>query len=257
MNYEILYSCISHKGKVRSINQDNFICDNSYMGINDSSMRYPISGTFALTSPKLFGVFDGMGGEECGEIASFIAAKEAAKIQFKKNGVLSLNEYCKHANDEICQYAKEHSVCSMGTTAAMLLCAKNEIMLCNIGDSKIFRFANEKLEQISKDHVAVSAYGVKPPLLQNLGIPPEQSIIEPYFSQGGYCDGDRFLICSDGLTDMVSLDEIERLLGRYHIEKATARLANRALKNGGKDNVTVILIEIKQIKNSMLKVFKR
>ena len=72
----------------------------------------------------------------------------------------------------------------MGTTAAILAFTGNGVTLCNIGDSKIFRFCDGELEQISKDHVTVAAYGVKPPLSQNLGISPTELIIDPYLAQG-------------------------------------------------------------------------
>ena len=257
MHYEIVYSCISHIGNIRSINQDNFICNGTYMKTNDPGIAFPLGGTVISKSPTLFGIFDGMGGEECGEIASYIAAKEAATIPIKKDGVLALTDYCKQANTKICEYAENNTISAMGTTAAILLCSKDEITLCNIGDSKVFRFANDELEQISKDHVVISAFGTKPPLSQNLGIPPDQLLIEPYLSQGRYKNGDKYLICSDGLTDMLTLEEIKDTLANQHIKDTATRLVNTALKNGGKDNVTVILLEIKQRKNKLMRVFNR
>ena len=255
MHYEIVYSCISHIGNVRSINQDNFICNGTYMKAEDSEIEFPISGTVSTKVLTLFGIFDGMGGEECG--ASYIAAKEAATMPIKKDGVLALTDYCKEANTKICEYAENNSVSAMGTTAAMLLCSKDEITLCNIGDSKVFQFANGELEQISKDHIVISAFGTKPPLSQNLGIPPEQLLIEPYLSQGRYKNGDKYLVCSDGLTDMLSLEEIKELLDGQSVEDGTTNLVNKALENGGKDNVTVILLEIKKKKSKLMKVFNR
>lgn len=257
MHYEIVYSCISHIGNVRSINQDNFICNGTHMKTEDSEIVFPLSGTVVTKTPTLFGIFDGMGGEECGEIASYIAAKEAAIIPIKKDGVLTLTDYCKQANIKICEYAENNNVSAMGTTAAMLLYSKDEITLCNIGDSKVFRFANDELEQISKDHVVISAFGTKPPLSQNLGIPPDQLLIEPYLSRGRYKNGDKYLICSDGLTDMLTLEEIKELLTSQQVEDSASNLVDRALKNGGKDNVTVILLEIKQRKNKLMRVFNR
>ena len=257
MHYEIVYSCISHIGNVRSINQDNFICNGTYMKTDDSETIFPLGGTVISKKPTLFGIFDGMGGEERGEIASYIAAEEASIIPIKKDGVLVLTDYCKQANAKICEYAENNHVSAMGTTAAMLLCSKYDITLCNIGDSKIFRLADGELEQISKDHVVISAFGTKPPLSQNLGIPPNQLLIEPYLSRGRYKNGDKYLICSDGLTDMLTLDEIKELLISQNINESASNLVDKALENGGKDNVTVILLEIKQRKNKLMKVFNR
>lgn len=246
MHYKIHYSCLSHIGKVRSINQDNFICDGRYMGIADTPIEFPLCGTKTSKDISVFGIFDGMGGEECGEIAAYIASKIASTIEIGKEVTADLSQFCHKANAEICDYATLHEVSAMGTTAAMLVFAEKEVVLCNIGDSKIFRLCDGALEQISKDHVTVSAFGVKPPLSQNLGIPPNELIIAPYLARGAYNDDDVYLICSDGLTDMVSVEEIAEMLTSKPIEEAITLLLDKALANGGKDNTTIILCKIER-----------
>ena len=205
----------------------------------------------------MFGVFDGMGGEECGEIASFLAAKKAEEFKPGEDLTADLRKYCSDANGSICRYAEDHSVFSMGTTAAILAFDEKEIMLCNIGDSKIFRLSDGKMDQISYDHVAISAFGTKPPLSQNLGIPPEEMIISPYFSKGTYHDGDVYLICSDGLTDMVKNDVIAQIVFDNPLDKAIELLVSTALENGGKDNVTAILLRIDRKTCAFKRLFRR
>lgn len=246
MHYDIHFACISHIGNIRSINQDNFICDGRYMEVNDENMEFPLCGTKVSKNVSVFGIFDGMGGEECGEIASYIASKTASTIEIGKEATADLSQLCQKANAEICDYATLHEVSAMGTTAAMLVFAEKEVVLCNIGDSKIFRLCDDTLEQISKDHVVVSAFGVKPPLSQNLGIPPNELVIDPYLARGAYNDGDVYLICSDGLTDMVSVAEITEVLISKPIEEAITLLLDKALANGGKDNTTIILCKIER-----------
>lgn len=245
MRYKIHYACLSHIGKVRSINQDNFICDGHCMKIGDTSVTAPICGKKKTKHLPLFGIFDGMGGEECGEIAAYIASQTASVLKIGEEAFADLSAFCQQANTAICNYAAEHEISAMGTTAALLAFTKEEVVLCNIGDSKIFRLRDGILKQISKDHIAVSAFGVKPPLLQNLGIPPEELVIEPYLARGSYNNGDIYLICSDGLTDMVSVDEITNVLVSKPIKKAIKLLLDRALENGGKDNTTIILCKVK------------
>lgn len=244
MHYIIHYSCLSHIGNVRSINQDNFICDGHYMENDETEIEFPLCGAKTSKEPSVFGIFDGMGGEECGEIASYIASKTASDIEIGKDATVDLSQFCHKANDYICDYATLHEVSAMGTTAAMLAFTKNEVILCNIGDSKIFRLCNGILEQISMDHVAVAAFGMKPPLSQNLGIPSNELVIDPYLARGSYNNGDVYLICSDGLTDMVSVDEITEVLVSEPIEEAITLLLDKALSNGGKDNITIILCKI-------------
>ena len=207
-------------------------------------MEKPITGAVSSDNASMFGVFDGMGGEEQGEMASLIAAKDASKIQFGKDITQDLKKYCMTANESICQYADDNMIFSMGTTAAILVFAKKEIVLCNIGDSKVFRISDKKIEQISFDHVAISVFGKKPPLSQNLGIPPDELKIEPYLSTGKYHDGDLYLICSDGLTDMVETDTIAQIATNKPFEDAAKSLLETALKNGGKDNITLVLIKV-------------
>ncbi len=246
MYYKIHYSCLSHIGNVRSVNQDNFICDGHYVESDGTTIEFPMCGIKTSKETSVFGIFDGMGGEECGEIASYIAAKCAASFLVGKNALADLSQFCHKANSDICGYAEENGISSMGTTAAMLAFTNKHVVLCNIGDSKIFRFSDGILEQISKDHVAISAFGVKPPLSQNLGIPPSELLIDPYLAQGPYNDGDVYLICSDGLTDMVSVEEITEVLISKTIEEAITSLLDKALENGGKDNTTIILCKIER-----------
>lgn len=246
MAYNISYACISHKGKLRAINQDNFICNGDYIKTDDSEIEYPLIGTVSSKTHTFFGVFDGLGGEERGEIASYIAAKNASTIEVGKDIISDLLQFCQKANADICDNANESGVSAMGTTAAILAFTGNGVTLCNIGDSKIFRFCDGVLEQISKDHVAISAFGVKPPLSQNLGIPPNELIIEPYLAQGAYNDGDIYLICSDGLTDMVTNEEITEVLDSKTIGEAINELLDKALCKGGRDNITIVLCDIER-----------
>ena len=246
MRYSILYSCISHTGRIRRINQDNFICGGRYMKPDDGDIRFPLCGMESSKSASVFGIFDGMGGEERGEVASYIAAKDAAVLEIGKDTVAALSRFCQRANADICDYANENEISSMGTTAAMLAFTGSGITLCNIGDSRIFRFCDGVLEQISRDHVAVAAFGVKPPLSQNLGIPPTELIIEPYLAQGVYNDGDIYLICSDGLTDMVTTEEIAGILTSKPVEEACTGLLEKALSHGGRDNITIILCRVER-----------
>lgn len=246
MHYKIHYSCLSHIGNIRSINQDNFICDERYINLGDMPIEFPLCGTKTSKNISVFGIFDGMGGEECGEFASYIASKAASNIEIGKDAIADLSQFCHKANNDICDYAAMHEISAMGTTVAMLVFTEREVVLCNIGDSKIFRLCNGTLEQISMDHVTVSAFGVKPPLSQNLGIPPNELVIDPYFARGPYNDGDVYLICSDGLTDMVSINEITEVLVSKPVEEAITQLLDKSLANGGKDNTTIILCKIER-----------
>lgn len=244
MCYRLDYVCASDIGCVRNINQDNYICDGRHAPPDGVEKKAFFAGSIPVKRSTVVGVFDGVGGEERGEMASYLAAQTAANIRFGGMAVRALGKYCAEANAKICHYATAHEITAMSTTAAMLLFGRRRVTLCNVGDSRIYRYSEGELRQISKDHAVASAHGKKPLLYQSLGIPPEQMIIEPYFSQGKLIFGDRYLICSDGLSDMVPVCEMEAAVLEKSICVAAERLLQRALENGGKDNVTLIIIEI-------------
>ena len=253
MNYIVRFACVSHVGKVRKINQDNVVCAGAYFDTNSKNKTMTIADLAFTNEAPLFGVFDGLGGEEQGEVAALIAAKYASKFKGASNYNLNLANMCHQINTEICDYASKNGVSSMGTTAAILQFKRSKVFLCNIGDSKIFRIAHGRIEQLSKDHIDFSSQGVKPPLLQILGIPPVEFDIDPYLAHGQCSVGDLYLICTDGLTDMISADEIAHIIESKTAMEACNDLVYTALLNGGRDNVTVILCIIERKPTFILK----
>ena len=251
----IEYYCQSNIGKYRKINQDNYLCGNNHLTADNRNVPSYVSGTVNSEAGLVLAVFDGMGGEECGETASLIASEEALKTDLNQSEdtLVILNELCMRANKKICDFADANNVNSTGTTAAILGFTRKGVSLCNVGDSKIFRYANGTLKQISVDHVGIPPMpNMKAPLSQNLGIPEDEMVIEPYFAKGEYTDGDMYLICSDGLTDMVEDFYIEDVLKRYPMNQAVNTLVDMALENGGRDNITIILCKIHKEKKSFL-----
>lgn len=246
MSYIIDYYYASNIGKCRHNNQDNFFCNGDFLGYDNSGTDEIRHGRADPKHFPIFSVFDGMGGEERGEIAAYIASESLSTFEFGKNSRQSYTDYCRMTNSLICKYTREHGLFSMGTTMAALRFTKNRIVLCNIGDSKIFHFYDLQLQQISVDHVGIPVFGRKPPLSQNLGIPENELILSPYISIGRYHAGDTYLICSDGLTDMLSNREISNILSEDTDQTAAKRLLEGALAAGGKDNITFILIYIKK-----------
>lgn len=242
--YYVNYYGYSHQGYCRGINQDNFICVDQYMDPEQEALTAPLHDRIPVRDQILLGVFDGMGGEECGEKASLIAARCAAKYSFSGNEVQDLLGICTKANQEICRFMDENMISSMGTTAAMIGFSRKGVTICNVGDSKIFRYSQGTLKQISYDHVSIAPFGMKPPLSQNLGIRPEEMIIDPYVAQGDYHGGDIYLICSDGLTDMVDQEEITEIIKNTEWDEMMGMLMRRALEHGGRDNISIILCRI-------------
>lgn len=123
--------------------------------------------------------------------------------------------------------------------------------IANIGDSRALLYRQGVLQQISKDHTdqfLLDLHGInnrKPRLTQHLGIEPEEMVIEPYLTEVVIQPGDLFLLCTDGLTDMIAVDEITHTLQKnIDVMETVAALINRAMDYGGRDNATVMLCRV-------------
>ena len=138
--YNIKFSCYTHIGKCRSMNQDNFVCDGICREQMNDRLSYPINGVVSVNKRPVFGVFDGMGGQMCGEIAAYIAAESATHIRNINHPIVTLQSFCREANEKICTYAENNKISSMGTTAAMVLFDAKEVIVCNMILNKIVSY---------------------------------------------------------------------------------------------------------------------
>lgn len=218
-----------------------------------------------VREPYLFAVADGMGGYAAGEIASrstikaFAAATHGLRHEQEENiGDVMLEAFNK-ANTHVHKMSLNNSNYNgMGTTMTALYLPGNEIgYCCHIGDSRLYRFRGGKLEQLTHDHTYVASlladgkiseeeamvHPQRHMLLQAVGVEDE---IKADLLKVDVKEADRFLICSDGLTDMLRNEEIAELIALENLEDAGQQLLERALDNGGRDNVSLILIEINQ-----------
>ena len=260
MAYQIEYAYTCHIGKIRNNNEDNFWCCGDSLEAQNQGMSHIRSGYMKQSEYPLLAVFDGMGGESCGEMAAFLAA-EACGEHFKtaKDGIRNdpeefLNEICESMNQAICDYGRTNKINSMGTTAALLAFAEDAVYSCNLGDSRIYKSDREKFYQISQDHVLGRSLFGKAPLTQYLGMEEENLQLEPSISRQEIKIGDRFLLCSDGIADMLSDGEIADILSRdIPVAKTVEILVDRALKKGGRDNITVVLCEIMEQPRNMFR----
>ena len=260
MAYQIEYAYTCHIGKIRNNNEDNFWCCGDSLEAQNQGMSHIRSGYMRQSEYPLLAVFDGMGGESCGEMAAFLAA-EVCGEHFKtaKDGIRNdpeefLNEICESMNQAICDYGRTNKINSMGTTAALLAFAEDAVYSCNLGDSRIYKSDREKFYQISQDHVLGRSLFGKAPLTQYLGMEEENLQLEPSISRQEIKIGDRFLLCSDGITDMLSDGEIADILSRdIPVAKTVEILVDRALKKGGRDNITVVLCEIMEQPRNMFR----
>lgn len=253
----------THVGEIRRNNEDNYYINGQYKkgmdALTDACQNDSACGRY------LCAVCDGMGGEAFGETAAFIAVKTLDKYlntDFRKKS----DEYIEKANKLICDEIEKNDGARIGTTLALLYIQNETAVAYNVGDSRIYLYRKNKLRQLSEDHNQTQRlvrlgllkqsdarnHKDKHKLTQHLGIFPEELIIEPYISQEiSLKQGDIFLLCSDGLTDMLTDEEIAEFLKQEKdIKKRGEALIQAALQHGGKDNVTVVLVKAEEIKNN-------
>ncbi len=250
MEYLINGACKSVLGKVRKNNEDNF-CFNLENLNEENNGSEILTSEFTNKENKVFGIFDGMGGEEKGERASYIASKILAEYSKEHIGEeINWNEFVQLANERICEemYGKDR----MGTTMVGIQFCKNYFNISNLGDSRIYILKDDNIEQISVDHNEARLQeklnintGSKARLTQYLGIKKEEMIIQPYIMQFQYENINKIMLCSDGITDMLSDEDIKEILnGKFNPKEIVEILIDKAMENGGIDNTTVMVFDL-------------
>jgi len=206
-------------------------------------------------------VCDGMGGHNAGQIASELAAKQFLHAYYHLGG--TAQEAARHAILQAHHYIAEMaskipSRYGMGTTLTALILKQDEGILAHVGDSRCYRLREGVFEQLSRDHTLVAhlvEQGILTPeqaryhpqrnvIRQAVGVADPSEPLEPDIETFALQVGDLYLLCSDGLTDMVDDAEIEAILRDEPPTRAAWRLVDRALANGGRDNITVVLVRI-------------
>ena len=249
---ECAYTC--HMGNIRANNEDNFWCFGESLPMDNEGTKGVCSKIISGNKVPAMAVFDGMGGESCGEVAAFLASEEFGKFYNTNKRMLRdmpedfIDRVCKKMNQAVCRYEADNHIQSMGSTMAMILFTPESMFACNLGDSRIYFMDGSKLRQISKDHVLGSTVVGKAPLTQYLGLPEDLQMLEPSVSEIEHQEGYRYLPCSDGVTDMLSDREIEEILSKdIKIPEIVNDLLESALQKGGRDNVTIVLCEIQKL----------
>lgn len=222
------------------------------------------SHDIAVLTPNgdVFVVCDGMGGHVGGKQASSIAVKciiDYLKKEKYPQPVQALNDALQFANMQILGYANEHpEFKGMGTTACIVLLQDSEAYIAHVGDSRIYLYLGKEkqLHRITKDHSFVQTlvdagqitdeeaehHPNKNRILKALGIKPD---LAPSFDRVQPKNGDVFLICSDGLSGMISDAAMHDVLMKpASLEEKGDTLINLALGAGGLDNITLELIQI-------------
>lgn len=219
----------SHRGRVRSNNEDAFAVSAALDTNEHWTGVIPANG-WAL-------IADGMGGHAAGQVASRLTVECLSNLAGLLRDEDGIEESLTAVHAAIFAAMRVNvSLAGMGTTVAGVVLSPDDALCFNVGDSRIYHFGS-KLSLLSEDHVIDGHV-----LTQCLGGLNEQDVPEPATLRIKWKKGQRLLLCTDGLTDMLDDDEIATIMGRARTSPAEA-LVDAALNAGGHDNVTVIVLE--------------
>lgn len=236
---------ITDVGAKRKTNQDCVYCEENAIG----------------NFPNLFIVADGMGGHNAGDCASrtcIDCVVESIRKSDKKTPVSCMEKAISYANDKIYAMAQENvELEGMGTTMVGAIIAGGCLYVANIGDSRLYVIDDKEIRQITEDHSLVEA------MIRNGEIErrearfhPNKNIItraigtttrvEADFFEVELKPGYKVLICSDGLSNMIDDEDMMYIIRRYNedIETAGRELVKKANECGGKDNISLILVQV-------------
>ena len=249
---------VTHAGRIRRENEDNYDLNGRMTSTGD--LRKGSAFVQSMTEPFHLSVCDGMGGESFGDLASGIAVETIAAhatnvYDSGEDFSFAISNCLDDANSRICAEINARGK-RMGTTLAAMYAVKGKVYCVNIGDTRIYHYSKGILEQISFDHThaqtivdagqvsqdRINSIPDAKRLTRHLGVFPEEANLSPNISVIDDVDnGDIILLCSDGLTDMLSDDDITAVLSNGESSQDVAsKLVRSALERGGKDNITVM-----------------
>lgn len=267
---QVDFGAVSHVGKVRTNNEDHY----QLLRLSRSMRVLGSNLPPGLVPPAYdevgysMAVADGMGGVAAGEVASMLAITFGTSITLHRpKWTLKLDEEetreLKRRADRLVQQIKEAmsqeadadpALARMGTTLTVTYSLGDELYVFHVGDSRAYLFRDGELRQLTHDHTVaqamadagqitqeeVATHRKRHVLVNVLSVEARDVFVE--MKQVRLEDGDRVLLCSDGLTEMVKDPEIAAILGQSADAQAACQaLVDQALANGGRDNVTVLL----------------
>ena len=237
---------LTDAGKVRSHNEDSVTI------VKNSSEEY------------LLLVADGMGGHRAGEVASSLAVTHFGKrfsslssIGNLKDAVNWINDNVSEINEAILDYAKNHhDSTGLGTTLVLALVTSDFLIFGNIGDSSGYVLKNKRLHKVTKDHTLVSLLVEAGDLTEEEAKNhPKKNVLMKALGAGEKVDMDIFdverdvdgiFLCSDGVTNMLTTEQIEKVLEEeLTIEEKVKKIIRKCNARGGQDNISVAFLDMK------------
>jgi len=248
-------------GQVRTVNEDRFLIAGIHENVGGIALQLPATAELLRHPGLLVAVADGMGGHAAGDLASRLALQTLAEQlphyllpDMNDDEIMQqLNNLILFADDLIRrQAAAQPQLADMGSTLVGVLLRGNQCCRFHAGDSRLYRFCEGYLQQLTLDHSpagmlarqGIAVENSSREITNSLGGGPGMACVPEIKNGVGFVEGDILLLCSDGLSEMVAVQDIENVLQQpLSLAERGEQLVQRANDNGGQDNITVVLIE--------------
>ena len=241
----VAVSALSHPGLLRERNEDSLVV--GPWTLCATVTESPQTLVFPLGTPLVIAVADGLGGHPGGDVASALVARRIASIGAVLEDEDAVRAVLNACNRAVYQAAGEDGeLTAMGTTVAGIVVRPGSLLVFNVGDSRVLAASRDGLRQVSVDD--------SPPLepwqrttslvTQCLGGSPGYRAVHPHVTAAPLSPGDRYLVCTDGLTDPLPTDVLEELMREHDDGRAAFELWKAAIAAGGPDNITLAVVRV-------------
>jgi serine/threonine protein phosphatase PrpC len=239
----IAVSALSHAGLVRDQNEDSLVV--GPWTLCATVTENPQTLLFSLGSPLVVAVADGLGGHPGGEVASTLVVRTLAAAGPSLDSEEMLREALGSCNRTVyAAAARRPELNTMGTTVAGIVVTPEAVMAFNVGDSRVYLVTPDGLRQVSVDDSPPLAPGERSTVIvtQTLGGHDQFATVDPHVSRSALDLDACYLVCSDGLTDLLTDDVLGQVLSEQEDGRAAFELWKAAMEAGGLDNVTLALV---------------
>jgi protein phosphatase len=254
-NVDRLFSgAATHRGRGHDVNEDSF------------GLPVGVSDAVAAQKGRLYVVSDGIGGHQAGDVASKIAVDTVQRVYYEDPSPthdVALQRAVKTANEAIYRRAQDPGYADMGATIVAAVVRGNELTVAHVGDSRVYLLRQGQLQALTADHSWVADqvrsgtltpaeaanHNMRHVVTRSLG---SSSTVEVDVAQFVLHEGDRLLLCSDGIWELVSEDEVRHFLRRGAPRGAAQALVDRAVAAGVPDDATALVVSVGDPRSGVL-----
>ncbi|MEV6055038.1 PP2C family serine/threonine-protein phosphatase [Streptomyces sp. NPDC052107] len=243
----VAVSALSHPGLLRERNEDSLVI--GPWTLCATVTESPQTLVFPLGTPLVVAVADGLGGHPGGDVASALVARRIASVGpnlSSEDAVRDALHACNRAVYAAAGGEKETELAAMGTTVAGIVVQPDSLLAFNVGDSRVYAASRDGLRQVSVDDSPPLEPGQHTTSIvtQCLGGSPSYRAVQPHVTAQALSSGDRYLICTDGLTDPLPADVLDEVMREHDDGRAAFELWKAAIAAGGPDNITLAVVRI-------------